>query len=117
MASPNTLVLSAKQLTALRKYDRQQSNLVRIKDTNRDRYEQGCASPQMAGPAPPERKWAVELKDDNRPFLTRDSFVKVEADFSPGHNRPCGYGYITQCHGVGGAAIHNRTYSSRTMSR
>ena len=107
MASPNTLVLSAKQLTALRKHDRQQSNLVRIKDANRNRYEQGCASLQMAAPAPPERKWAVELKDDNRPFLTRDSFVKVEEDFSPGHNRPCGYGYITQCHGVGGAAVYD----------
>ena len=39
MASPNTLVLSAKQLTALRKHDRQQSNLVRIKYANRIRYK------------------------------------------------------------------------------
>ena len=39
MASPNTLVLSAKQLTALQKHDRQQSNLVRIKDANQNCYE------------------------------------------------------------------------------
>ena len=51
MASPNTLVLSTKQLTALRKHDRQESNLIRIKDTNRIRYKQGCANLKMAGRA------------------------------------------------------------------
>ena len=62
MASPNTLILSTKQLTALRKHDRQQSNLVHIKDVNRNHYEQGCSSLQMTEPAPLEQKWAVKLK-------------------------------------------------------
>ena len=44
------------------------------------------------------------------PFLTRDSFVKVEADSSRGRNRPHGYGYVTASHGVGGAALYDEKY-------
>ena len=43
--------------------------------------------------------------------MTRDSFVKVGTDSSHGKNRPDGYGYITACHGVGGAAIYDVKYT------
>ena len=44
MATVNTLYLTPTQLTALQKYDRQEANLVRIKDANRILYEEGCVS-------------------------------------------------------------------------
>ena len=86
-------------------------NQQRIKDANQKRYEEGCTELQLADPIPPERKPAIRLSDNGRPFLTRDSFVKVGTDSSHGKNRPEGYGYITACHGVGGAAIYDVKYT------
>ena len=107
MASNTTANLTTQQISALRKHDRQVVNLQRIKEANQKRYEEGCAELEVADPVPPERKPAFRIADDQRAFLTRDSFVKVEADTSRGRNRPYGYGYITACHGVGGAAIYD----------
>ena len=95
MASNTTANLTTQQISALRKHDRQVLNLQRIKEANQKRYEEGCAELEVADPVPPERKPAFRIADDQRAFLTRDSFVKVEADTPCGRNRPHGYGYIT----------------------
>ena len=60
---------------------------------------------------PPERKTVIRITDDGLPFLTQDAFVKVEADMSPGQNRPHDYGYITMCYGIGGTAIYDVRYT------
>ena len=78
MATNTAAKLTASQLSALQKHNRQETNLERIKVANRIRYQEGCADLQLAGPVPPERKLAFRLSDDLRPFLTRGSFVKVE---------------------------------------
>ena len=104
---PVTANLTTQQISALRKHDRQVLNLQRIKEANQKRYEEGCAELEVADPVPPERKPAFRIADNQSAFLTRDSFVKVEADTSCVRNRPHGYGYITACHGVGGAAIYD----------
>ena len=60
---------------------------------------------------PPERKPAFTLTDDNRPFLPVGDFVKVEAKTESGHNRPEGYGYISETFGVGAAAFYTVKYT------
>ena len=58
---------------------------------------------------PPDRKSALILSDNFCPYLSRESFVKVKADRSPGQNRPGGY--ITMCHGVGGVTVCDVKYT------
>ena len=99
--------LTASQITALKNHDRQVKNLERIKDANRTHYEENCANLELAPSVPPERKMVVNFSEDFQPYLTRDSFVKVEEDFSAGKNRPEGYGYICNVRGVGAAVIYD----------
>ena len=103
--------LTAKQIRALQKLQREEEDLARIKQANEERYENECANLDILLPTPPERKRAVVIMDDNRPYLSRDSFVQVSADTSAGHNRPGGFGYITECNGVGGAAMYSVKYT------
>ena len=110
MATNTTTNLTPSDIRALEKRKRQELNLQRIKDANKKRYEEGCVSVQLSQPIPPERKPAMILPEEGRSFLTRDSFVKVEAALS-GQYRPDGYGYITICHGVGGAALYDVKYT------
>ena len=106
-----TVGLTAKQIKALQKLQRAEDDLARIKQANEERYENECANLDILLPTPPERKRAVVIMDDNRPYLSRDSFVQVSADTSAGHNRPGGSGYITECNGVGGAVIYSVRYT------
>ena len=73
--------------------ERQDSNLVRIKDVNTRFYQEQCADIDLT-PKPPERKSAIIMEDNLRPFLTVGSFVKVISNTKSGHNRPSGYGYV-----------------------
>ena len=89
----------------------QELKLQRIKDANQKRYEEGCAELELAPSVPPERRSAIRLSKNHCPFLTRDSFAKVEAESSRGKNRPHGYGYTTASHGFGGAALYDVRYT------
>ena len=95
------VALSAKQIKALEKIERQEKNLERITEANNWRFQDECDNFDLAVPTPPERKIYVDITDDCRPFLSNYSFVKVEADTSPGNNRPPGFGYIKSSFGVG----------------
>ena len=100
------VVLTNKQASTLKKIERQESNLIRIKDANTLMYEEMCTDVDLT-PTPPERKMAIHFGDSLRPFLTIGEFVKVEEKTSSGHNRPTGYGYITETFGVGAAAFYS----------
>ena len=104
-------VITPQQLRALQKIQRAENDLTRIKEANNTRYENESANISILDPTPPERKRAFILSDDNRPFLSIGSFVKVDADTSAGHNRPAGFGYVTECCGVGGAALYSVKYN------
>ena len=110
MASSAASSYTAKQIKELKKIQRRENDLARIKEANNERYQKECDNLNILVPAPPESKRAVVIADDNRPYLSRDSFVQVKQDTSPGHYRPAGFGYITECNGVGGAAIYSVKY-------
>ena len=88
MAANTTAEFTALQLSALLKHDRQETNRVRIKEANQLRYQEGCATLKHAEAVTPNRKQALWLSDDGRPFLTHGLFVKVRSDTSSGINRP-----------------------------
>ena len=100
------VVLTNKQASALKNIERQESNLIRIKDANTCMYEEMCKDVDLT-PAPPERKMAIHFEDSLRPFLIIGEFVKVEEKTSSGHNCPTGYGYITETFGVGTAVLYS----------
>ena len=43
---------------------------------------------------PPKRKLAVTVEDDTSPAIVIGEFVKVDANTSPGNNRPGGTGFV-----------------------
>ena len=98
-----SVVLTAKQKTALARIEREETNLARIKTANTEFYRNQAAEIDLT-PTLPERKPAFTPTDDLRPFLSIGEFVKVEASPS-GKYRPEGYGYITETSGVGLAAF------------
>ena len=100
-----------KQLKELQKSQKRENYLARIKEANNIRYQNECANLDILVPTPPERKNAVILHENNRPYLTRDSFVKVIQNTTAGNNRPAGFGYISECNGVGGAAFYSVKYT------
>ena len=77
------VTLTRKQISALAKMERQDSNLVRIKDANTRFYQEECADIDLT-PTPPERKAAIIMEDNLRPFLTVGSFVKVISNTKSG---------------------------------
>ena len=69
----------------------------------------------------PDRKRGIVVDDDMRAALTTGDYVKVELDSSPGMNRPDGYGFILETHGVGPASTftvkYGPVYGSLTFKR
>jgi hypothetical protein len=73
---------------------------------------------------PPERKPAVAIEDNMRPAIEIGEFVKVDADTSPGRNRPGGTGFVESVRGVGAATtvtiryhgVENRKYKDIPLS-
>ena len=77
------VALSTKQIKELAKIEPQEKNLERIKEANSRRYQDECENLDLAVPTPPERKPHFDIEDDSRPFLSKDSFMKVKPDTSP----------------------------------
>ena len=88
MAANTTAELTASQLSALQKHNRQETNRVRIKEVNQLCYQKSCAILQLAEPVPLDRRLALWLSDDGRPFLMHGLFVKVRSNTFSGRNRP-----------------------------
>jgi hypothetical protein len=61
----------------------------------------------------PERKPGVVFEDNFRPGVELGDYVSVEADSSPGNNRPAGCGFVTSVNGVGAATLASVRYSPR----
>ena len=85
------VILTNKQSATLQGFERQEKNL------ERQLYKEQA---KEMGPSPtaPERKPVFFLAEDNCACLRIGYFFMVEAFTSPGegHNRPKGYGYITE---------------------
>ena len=69
------VVLTNKQASALKNIERQESNLIRIKDANTGMYGEMCTDVDLT-PASPERKMAIHFENSLRPFLIIGEFVK-----------------------------------------
>ena len=59
---------------------------------------------------PPERKPAITVEDDMRPAIVIGEFVMVDANTSPGNNRPGGSGFVESVRGVGAATTATIRY-------
>lgn len=69
------VVLTAKQASTLARIERQETNLARIKEANTQRYCDQVVDLDLT-PAPPERKPAFALEDDQRPYLKVGEEIK-----------------------------------------
>ena len=90
----------------------EEANQARIAKATRIRLESQTSSEISAIPLTtrPERKGAFEILEDRRSFCRVGELVKVEADTSPGRNRPAGTGYVENARGVGAATILDVRY-------
>ena len=72
----------------------------------------------------PERKPAITVEDDMRPAIVIGEFVMVDANTSPGNNRPGGSAFVESVRGVGAATtatiryhgVENRKYNNIPLS-
>lgn len=68
MATDNTIHITAKRISALRKHDRQDTNVAFIKDANIVWYKESCADLELTKPTPPKQNMVVQVRNDNRPL-------------------------------------------------
>ena len=98
------------QEKALKKLARKAENLAKIVEANGALLKERSAS-QTTQTTQPERKPAVSVEDDCLPAVNVEDYVKVEADSSPGMNRPEGFGFVEEARGVGAATIVTVKYT------
>ena len=84
----------------LRKIQTELADFESIKKANRDRFEKiaesGKANECRSIFTPPEKRVFLSDTEGERSALTVGDFVEVEGDTSPGMNRECGCGFITE---------------------
>ncbi len=88
-----------------------------IKTKNAEFLKQQVAGATAAFSTAPERKPAIVVQDNLRSLFALNEYVKVEADTSPGMNRPEGFGFVVSVRGCGSATIADVKYERPTLSR